>query len=85
MPFAGRGARLDKTVTLWRETWNGRGEFADALPPARPGGPPVWLAGGDTTKVIERVAATYDGWLPYLAGRECICTGVGSDPCESRP
>jgi alkanesulfonate monooxygenase SsuD/methylene tetrahydromethanopterin reductase-like flavin-dependent oxidoreductase (luciferase family) len=66
MPFAGRGARLDKAVRLWRETWNGRGEFADALPAKRHGGPPVWLAGGDTTKVIERVAATYDGWLPYL-------------------
>jgi alkanesulfonate monooxygenase SsuD/methylene tetrahydromethanopterin reductase-like flavin-dependent oxidoreductase (luciferase family) len=66
MPFAGRGARLDKTVTLWRETWAGQGEFADALPAAGPAGPPVWLAGGDTTKVIERVSATYDGWLPYL-------------------
>jgi alkanesulfonate monooxygenase SsuD/methylene tetrahydromethanopterin reductase-like flavin-dependent oxidoreductase (luciferase family) len=66
MPFAGRGARLDDAVTLWRETWRGQGEFADALPPARAGGPPVWLAGADTTKVIERVAATYDGWLPYL-------------------
>ena len=66
MPFAGRGARLDKAVTLWRETWNGQGEFADALPAARPGGPSVWLAGGDTTKVIQRVSATYDGWLPYL-------------------
>jgi len=66
MPFAGRGARLDKAVTTWRETWSGQGEFADALPPARVGGPPVWLAGGDSTKVIERVSATYDGWLPYL-------------------
>ena len=66
MPFAGRGGRLDKTVAMWRETWRGQGEFADALPPARLGGPPVWLAGGGTTKVIERVAATYDGWLPYL-------------------
>jgi alkanesulfonate monooxygenase SsuD/methylene tetrahydromethanopterin reductase-like flavin-dependent oxidoreductase (luciferase family) len=66
MPFPGRGARLDKSVAMWRRTWSGRGEFADALPPARPGGPPVWLAGSDTTKVIERVAATYDGWLPYL-------------------
>jgi len=66
MPFAGRGARLDKTVTQWRETWAGQGEFADALPTAGPDGPPVWLAGRDTTKVIERVAATYDGWLPYL-------------------
>lgn len=65
MPFAGRGARLDEAVRLWRETWSGQGEFADALPPARQGGPPVWLAGGDTTKVIERVSATYDGWLPY--------------------
>ena len=65
-PFAGRGGRLDETVALWRETWCGRGEFADALPPSRLGGPPVWLAGGDTTKVIERVSSTYDGWLPYL-------------------
>jgi alkanesulfonate monooxygenase SsuD/methylene tetrahydromethanopterin reductase-like flavin-dependent oxidoreductase (luciferase family) len=65
-PFAGRGARLDDTITLWRETWSGQGEFADALPAAGAGGPPVWLAGGDTTKVIERVSATYDGWLPYL-------------------
>jgi alkanesulfonate monooxygenase SsuD/methylene tetrahydromethanopterin reductase-like flavin-dependent oxidoreductase (luciferase family) len=66
MPFAGRGARLDETVTRWRQAWGGQGEFADALPAARSGGPPVWLAGGDTTKVIERVSTTYDGWLPYL-------------------
>jgi alkanesulfonate monooxygenase SsuD/methylene tetrahydromethanopterin reductase-like flavin-dependent oxidoreductase (luciferase family) len=66
VPFAGRGARLDEMVALWRETWSARGEFADALPPARLGGPPVWLAGGDTAKVIERVSAGYDGWLPYL-------------------
>jgi alkanesulfonate monooxygenase SsuD/methylene tetrahydromethanopterin reductase-like flavin-dependent oxidoreductase (luciferase family) len=66
VPFAGRGRRLDEMVALWRETWSARGEFAAALPPARPGGPPVWLAGGDTAKVIERVSAGYDGWLPYL-------------------
>ena len=47
MAFAGRGARLDDAVTSWRHTWNGQGEFAAALPAARPGGPPVWLAGGD--------------------------------------
>jgi alkanesulfonate monooxygenase SsuD/methylene tetrahydromethanopterin reductase-like flavin-dependent oxidoreductase (luciferase family) len=66
MPFAGRGGRLDETVTLWRRTWDGQGEFADALPAAQAGGPAVWLAGGDTTKVIERVSTMYDGWLPYL-------------------
>lgn len=66
VPFAGRGTRLDEMVTLWRQAWNGQGEFTDLLPPARPGGPSVWLAGGDTAKVIERVSSTYDGWLPYL-------------------
>jgi alkanesulfonate monooxygenase SsuD/methylene tetrahydromethanopterin reductase-like flavin-dependent oxidoreductase (luciferase family) len=70
VPFAGRGARLDKAVALWRETWSGQGELADALPPSRAGGPPVWLAGGDTEKVIDRVSATYDGWLPYLPDAE---------------
>jgi hypothetical protein len=25
IPFAGRGARLDETVTLWRQTWDGQG------------------------------------------------------------
>jgi alkanesulfonate monooxygenase SsuD/methylene tetrahydromethanopterin reductase-like flavin-dependent oxidoreductase (luciferase family) len=66
MAFAGRGARLDDAVRSWRHTWNGHGEFAAALPAARPGGPPVWLAGGASAKVIERVSSTYDGWLPYL-------------------
>ena len=54
MPFAGRATRLDEAVTLWRRTWDGQGEFADAL--GGTGGPPVWLAGGDTPKVIERVS-----------------------------
>jgi|SRR5258705_597493 hypothetical protein len=58
IPFAGRGARLDETVTLWRQTWDGQGEFADALPAARSGGPPVWLAGGDTTKVMTNPPKT---------------------------
>jgi alkanesulfonate monooxygenase SsuD/methylene tetrahydromethanopterin reductase-like flavin-dependent oxidoreductase (luciferase family) len=26
LPFPGRGIRLDKAVTLWRETWSGQGE-----------------------------------------------------------
>ena len=39
MPFASRGRRLDEAVTLWRQTWDRQGEFADALPAERPGGP----------------------------------------------
>ncbi|MFF9899274.1 LLM class flavin-dependent oxidoreductase [Streptomyces longispororuber] len=39
----------------------------DRLPrPASPGGPPLWLAGSDTPRVLERVARHYDGWLPFL-------------------
>ena len=76
IPFAARSARLDETVALWRQAWTGMGSFngrfwqlddlTGALPSASPTGPPVWLAGGDTPKVIERVAASYDGWLPFL-------------------
>jgi alkanesulfonate monooxygenase SsuD/methylene tetrahydromethanopterin reductase-like flavin-dependent oxidoreductase (luciferase family) len=61
---------------LWRQAWGEQGRFvgafsrvddlADALPPARRGGPPLWLAGGDSAKVVERVANTYDDWLPML-------------------
>lgn len=79
--FAGRAGRLDEIVSLWRQAWsqadpeeraefNGRywqSEQLDLLPrPHRPGGPPLWLAGSDTPRVLERVARHYDGWLPFL-------------------
>ncbi|GGL65808.1 N5,N10-methylene tetrahydromethanopterin reductase [Streptomyces fumigatiscleroticus] len=39
----------------------------DRLPrPATAGGPPLWLAGSDTPRVVARVARLYDGWLPFL-------------------
>lgn len=76
VPFTARSARLDETVALWRQAWAEQGQFAGrlwriedlsgALPTVQPNGPPLWLAGGDSAKVIERVAKTYDGWLPYL-------------------
>ncbi|OBB34370.1 F420-dependent oxidoreductase [Mycolicibacterium peregrinum] len=76
MPFSDRARRLDEAAQLWRRAWNGGGRFSgqywqidrldSALPPARAGGPPLWLAGGDSERVIARVAERYDGWLPYL-------------------
>ncbi|WP_405166009.1 LLM class flavin-dependent oxidoreductase [Nocardia sp. NBC_01499] len=75
VPFGERVGRLDETVRIWRAAWSGAPDFdgkfwriddlARALPtPA--GGPPLWLAGSDTPKVLARVARHYDGWLPYL-------------------
>ncbi|GGS25423.1 N5,N10-methylene tetrahydromethanopterin reductase [Streptomyces aureoverticillatus] len=79
--FSGRAARLDEIVSLWRQAWQahrtgGRSDFEgrfwqarglERLPaPQRPGGPPLWLAGSDTPRVLERVARHYDGWMPFL-------------------
>ncbi|GHE96974.1 N5,N10-methylene tetrahydromethanopterin reductase [Streptomyces longispororuber] len=80
--YQARGARLDDIAALWRHAWQESGLAAgggvyegrfwqardlDRLPrPARPGGPPLWLAGSDTPRVLERVARHYDGWLPFL-------------------
>ncbi|WP_236789356.1 LLM class flavin-dependent oxidoreductase [Amycolatopsis sp. GM8] len=73
--FKTRFSHLDDTVTLWRQLWTGNPEsfhgkvlHYDWLPevprPARPGGPPVWLA-GITPAALDRTARLYDGWLPY--------------------
>jgi alkanesulfonate monooxygenase SsuD/methylene tetrahydromethanopterin reductase-like flavin-dependent oxidoreductase (luciferase family) len=87
--FAGRAARLDETVQLWRRAWasnvrNAETDFAgrywqatglDKLPdPARPGGPPLWLAGSDTPRVLMRVARHYDGWLPFLPSAQAYAS-----------
>jgi alkanesulfonate monooxygenase SsuD/methylene tetrahydromethanopterin reductase-like flavin-dependent oxidoreductase (luciferase family) len=80
VPFSGRASRLDETVALWRHAWRSRHgadtDFAgrywqlrglDRLPPAAsPDGPPVWLASSDTPRILARVAAHYDGWMPFL-------------------
>jgi alkanesulfonate monooxygenase SsuD/methylene tetrahydromethanopterin reductase-like flavin-dependent oxidoreductase (luciferase family) len=79
--FAGRAGRLDEIAALWRTAWQSaqpgravdfegkfwQAERLDRLPePATPGGPPLWLAGSDTPRVLSRVAEKYDGWLPFL-------------------
>lgn len=83
--FSTRVGRLDETAALWRHAWNstrdgapedfeGRYWQARGLhrlpPPYRPGGPPLWLAGSDTPKVLRRVARHYDGWLPFVPSAE---------------
>ncbi|MGR8012330.1 LLM class flavin-dependent oxidoreductase [Streptomyces hypolithicus] len=83
--FKGRAGRLDEITALWRHAWRSgepgapadfagqywQAEGLDRLPrPHRPGGPPLWLAGSDTPRVMERVARHYDGWLPFLPSAE---------------
>jgi alkanesulfonate monooxygenase SsuD/methylene tetrahydromethanopterin reductase-like flavin-dependent oxidoreductase (luciferase family) len=76
VPWPRRFARLDDTVTLWRQLWttDGPSDFhgavlhLDGIPPttapAQPGGPKIWLGGGAATALI-RAGRYYDGWLPY--------------------
>ncbi|MFF7896354.1 LLM class flavin-dependent oxidoreductase [Streptomyces sp. NPDC007907] len=79
--FHGRVGRLDEITALWRTAWRAgqegepadfqgrywQADHLDRLPsPATVGGPPLWLAGSDTPKVLARAATRYDGWLPFL-------------------
>ncbi len=74
VPWERRFSRLDETVKLRRELWNGASSFHgeilifDNIPPAtlpfRAGGPPIWL-GGATPAALARTGRLYDGWLPY--------------------
>lgn len=49
--------------------WQG-GQLSRLSPPASPEGPPLWLAGSDTPRVVARVARHYDGWMPFLPDAE---------------
>ena len=88
VPFAGRVARLIDCVTTWRDLWQKGGD--EGIPaPARPAGPPLWLAGGGP-KALERAGQWFDGWLPYpptpgeyTAGWKAVCdaaTAAGRSP-----
>ncbi|TDD79163.1 LLM class flavin-dependent oxidoreductase [Actinomadura rubrisoli] len=73
--FKRRVSRMEESIDAMRRLWTGgpvsfKGEhfaFEDvtlAPPPSRPGGPPIWLAGGGV-HALRRVARLADGWLPY--------------------
>jgi alkanesulfonate monooxygenase SsuD/methylene tetrahydromethanopterin reductase-like flavin-dependent oxidoreductase (luciferase family) len=80
VPFETRVGRLYETVRLWRMLWadpEDQGASVDfdgrhfrfsklELFPkaARPGGPPLWLA-GSSPRALHRAGTTFDGWLPY--------------------
>lgn len=95
VPWARRRARLDDIVALWRAAWRGETSFHGpvldygSLPvfaaPARPGGPPVWLA-AHTPGALERAGRRYDGWLPYPPDPADYVAGLaGIRSTASRP
>ncbi len=91
LPMAGRGARFEEALEVVRRLWTGEpvthhGEnwrFSDVRivpPPARPGGPPVWLASFSpgqaldwkeelppaSLRQLDRVGRLADGWVPLV-------------------
>ncbi|WP_279579973.1 LLM class flavin-dependent oxidoreductase [Fodinicola feengrottensis] len=80
IPFAKRATRLDDAVDILRRTWQTEGP----LPPVQPGGPALWLASGDSPRVIARVADHYDGWLPYLPDVDAYARALGNRSSAGR-
>jgi len=91
IPMAGRAERFEEALPLVRRLWIGHPvthagptwQFADVQvspPPARPGGPPVWLASFSpgqamdwqdtfppaTQRQLERIGRLADGWVPLV-------------------
>ncbi len=87
VPWAGRFARLDETVALWRQLWTGDGPSSfhgkvlhfDAIPPVtapyQADGPAIWL-GGASPSALDRTGRLYDGWLPYPPDPADYATGL---------
>jgi probable F420-dependent oxidoreductase len=80
VPLERRGRRTTETIEILRRYFSGeRFSYAGELfaledvwidpPPARPGGPPLWVAGrGEAAR--RRAALLADGFLPYMATPE---------------
>jgi probable F420-dependent oxidoreductase len=76
VPMAARGRRTSETIEIMRKYWteerfsyDGQVYQLDDVwmepKPARPGGPPIWLA-GRSDAAIARAARLGDGYMPYM-------------------
>jgi alkanesulfonate monooxygenase SsuD/methylene tetrahydromethanopterin reductase-like flavin-dependent oxidoreductase (luciferase family) len=87
VPWPRRFARLDDTVTLWRQLWNAKepssfhgsvlhlDDIPAGITPFGESGPPVWLA-ADTPGARARAGRMYDGWLPYPPAPQAYSSGL---------
>jgi probable F420-dependent oxidoreductase len=76
VPVRERGARTDEAMAVAKRLWTEDSVTHDGRffpmrdvrmepKPARPGGPPIWVA-GRSDAAIRRAATLGDGYLPYL-------------------
>jgi probable F420-dependent oxidoreductase len=91
VPFASRGARLDDVIGACRALWSSLPasfesptvSFEDMLSVPLPGHAdaiPVWYGSALTPRLVRRVAATGQGWMPFVGPEprplEMIARGV---------
>jgi probable F420-dependent oxidoreductase len=99
VPMAERGLRTEEAIEVLRRAWTGRRFSFEGRafafervkvtpPPARPGGPPIYL-GGYAESAVRRVGRLADGYLAhatmddlasYVAIAESAARDVGRDP-----
>lgn len=91
LDMAGRGERFEEQLALVKQLWSGEPVTSDGRtwqladvrivpPPARPGGPPLWLASfspgqaldwtdelpAPARRQLDRVGRLADGWVPLV-------------------
>lgn len=81
VPFDDRDRRTDEAIAVCRALWSGATSYRHdgqtildagiAPPPARPGGPPIWI-GGNSDAGIRRAVASGDGWHTTLADPQVL-------------
>ena len=86
VPFAERGRRTDDTIRACRALWSGapsfrwdgvdHAGFALLPPPARAGGPPLWI-GGNSDAGLRRAARQGDGWHTTIADEDGLAERIG--------
>ena len=86
VPIGERGARTDEAMLALRELFRGAeasfsGRFFSFSgitiepPPARPGGPPLWV-GGRSEAAIRRTGRLGDGWMPIWVSTDGFARGL---------